>query len=75
MSKNESKVNNSLRDLGNDLMGPITANWDKEINFRPRRKSNKVGYLAKKVVRKASFLATQRKSAEMAKNSSKSRFC
>ena len=58
MSKNESKINTSLKAFGYDMMSPVIANCDVGNGNIRIRKESMVGQLARRVVKKASFLTT-----------------
>ena len=63
MSRTESKINNTLKSFGDDMMSPVSANWEKSFYVKSR-KSNYMEVLAKRVVRKASALAPRKFSPE-----------
>ena len=58
MSKHESKIATTLKNLGYDMMTPVTAHFDGGNGNKRIRKESMVGQLARRVVKKASFLST-----------------
>ena len=52
VTKQSKKLNDSIRTIGDEMMGPIICNWEKG----QRQRRSKMGQLAKKVARKASYL-------------------
>ena len=51
----ESKINQTLKIFGEDMMAPVTANL---IKKGKHRKVSRVGEMARRVARKASHLST-----------------
>ena len=58
MTRNDSKINSTLKTFANDMMAPVIANFDKGVGIKRTRKESMVGLLAQRVMRKASFLST-----------------
>ena len=58
MTKNESKVNSTLKILANDMMTPVIAHFDNGVDNKIIQKESMVGQLAQRVMKKASFLST-----------------
>lgn len=56
VQKHDTKLNKTIKSIGEEVMIPITGHWEKGPMVRPRSRS-KMGILAKRVVRKASVLA------------------
>ena len=67
MSKTESRIEKTLRMSADDLMVPISVNWEHGLKVK-KRSSNVVGQLAKKVVRKASSISAPRKNTPQLAN-------
>lgn len=55
VQKQNTKLNKTIKSMGEELMSPIAVNWEKGPMVR--RSRSKMGNLAKRVVRKASTLA------------------
>ena len=58
----ESKINQTLKTFGDDMMAPVTANLVKKGKHR---KVSRVGEMARRVARKASHLSTTMRNAHL----------
>ena len=58
----ESKINQTLKIVGEDLMTPVTAHL---IKKGKHRKVSRVGEMARRVARKASHLSTSMKNTRI----------
>ena len=58
----ESKINQTLKIFGEDMMAPVTANLMKK---EKHRRVSRVGEMARRVARKASHLSTSIKNAHL----------
>ena len=63
ITKNESKINSTLKTFANDMMAPVIANFEEGVGIKRIRKESKVGQLAQRVMKKASFLSTSMKNS------------
>jgi hypothetical protein len=66
MTKNESKVNSTLKILANDMMTPVIAHFDNGVGNKRIQKESMVGQLAQRVMKKASFLSTSMRNDHVA---------
>ena len=67
MSKtSESKIATTLKKFGHDMMAPVIANFDVGNGNKRIRKESMVGQLARRVVKKASFLSTSMRNTHIA---------
>ena len=67
MVKNESKVVSTLKLFGEDMMAPVMAHCNNGNKIK--RKSSMVEQLARRVIKKASFLANSKRSSQNANQS------
>ena len=67
MAKNESKVASTLKIFGEDMMAPVMAHCNNGNKIK--RKSSMVEQLARRVIKKASFLANSKRSSQNANQS------
>ena len=58
----ESKINQTLKTFGDDMMAPITAHL---IKKGKHRKVSRVGEMARRVARKASHLSTSMRNTHL----------
>ena len=66
MSKSDSKIATTLKNFGHDMMAPVIANFDVGNGNKRIRKESMVGQLARRVVKKASFLSTSMRNTHIA---------
>ena len=57
----ESKINQTLKTFGDDMMAPVTAH----LSRQKHRKVSRVGEMARRVARKASHLSTSMKNTRL----------
>ena len=60
--QSESKINQTLKIFGEDMMAPVTANLMKK---EKHRRVSRVGEMARRVARKASHLSTTMRNAHL----------